>query len=177
MPFIGGSENDFTDTLKRVDDELGANKALRPLNSSPSAASCQESAFFLPYPHPTIVDMQYVSHVERAVASAMCHGGCAAAAACGEVLQGLRHPKEVRQHRQVALCLRGATPLHGEQERLLHALKPGRWEKSRACVLTRYGYPAAVRPLLLQRQCGEAQSRGVQQASISYSGGWCSAWP
>ena len=33
--------------------------------------SFQESAFFLPYPHPTIVDMQYVSHVERAVASAM----------------------------------------------------------------------------------------------------------
>ena len=31
----------------------------------------KESPFFLPYPHPTIVDMQYVSHVERAVASAM----------------------------------------------------------------------------------------------------------
>jgi len=33
----------------------------------------KESPFFLPYQHPTIVDMQYVSHVERAVASAMCH--------------------------------------------------------------------------------------------------------
>ena len=35
----------------------------------------EESPFFLPYQHPTIVDMQYVSHVERAVASAML-GGC-----------------------------------------------------------------------------------------------------
>ena len=37
-------------------------------------ATAQKSAFFLPYPHPTIVDMQYVSHVERAVASAMSRG-------------------------------------------------------------------------------------------------------
>lgn len=40
-------------------------------NTSCLPHSAQESAFFLPYPHPTIVDMQYVSHVERAVASAM----------------------------------------------------------------------------------------------------------
>eukprot|EP00435_Cladocopium_sp_Y103_P057523 s98_g19.t2 len=60
MPFIGGSEADFTDALQRVDSELAANT---------------ESAFFLPYPHPTIVDMQYVSHVERAVASAMYYKG------------------------------------------------------------------------------------------------------
>jgi len=60
MPFIGGSEDDFTKTLQRVDSELGANT---------------ESPFFLPYQHPTIVDMQYVSHVERAVASAMYYKG------------------------------------------------------------------------------------------------------
>eukprot|EP00434_Breviolum_minutum_P005403 symbB.v1.2.004763.t1/scaffold274.1/size244435/4 len=60
MPFIGGSEGDFTNTLQRVDSELGANT---------------ESPFFLPYQHPTIVDMQYVSHVERAVASAMYYKG------------------------------------------------------------------------------------------------------
>lgn len=60
MPFIGGSEADFTDALQRVDSELGANT---------------ESAFFLPNPHPTIVDMQYVYHVERAVASAMYYKG------------------------------------------------------------------------------------------------------
>ncbi|CAJ1385916.1 unnamed protein product [Effrenium voratum] len=59
MPFIGGSEQDFTDTLQAVDAELGRS----------------ESPFFLPYPHPTIVDMQYVSHVERAVASAMFYKG------------------------------------------------------------------------------------------------------
>ena len=37
------------------------------------SSDTKESPFFLPYQHPTIVDMQYVSHVERAVASAMCH--------------------------------------------------------------------------------------------------------
>ena len=36
-----------------------------------STLRAEESPFFLPYQHPTIVDMQYVSHVERAVASAM----------------------------------------------------------------------------------------------------------
>ncbi|CAK9067722.1 unnamed protein product [Durusdinium trenchii] len=60
MPFLGGSEDDFTRTLEEVDRELGSNS---------------ESPFFLPYPHPTIVDMQYVSHVERAVASVMYYKG------------------------------------------------------------------------------------------------------
>lgn len=142
MPFIGGSEGDFTNTLQRVDSELGANtvpgeatlrchqgwglgmgllcreESLRvayvwlPNPRTISYNFChvwckvtflantmcmhtitltkqasgvilssliccfsdtKESPFFLPYQHPTIVDMQYVSHVERAVASAMCH--------------------------------------------------------------------------------------------------------
>eukprot|EP00931_Biecheleriopsis_adriatica_P087228 TRINITY_DN61729_c0_g1_i1.p1 TRINITY_DN61729_c0_g1~~TRINITY_DN61729_c0_g1_i1.p1 ORF type:complete len:516 (+),score=80.84 TRINITY_DN61729_c0_g1_i1:78-1625(+) len=60
MPLIGGSEDDFTSALETVDRELASNS---------------ESAFFLPYKHPTIVDMQYVSHVERAVASAMYYKG------------------------------------------------------------------------------------------------------
>ncbi|CAE7250903.1 bsn [Symbiodinium microadriaticum] len=60
MPLIGGSERDFTSALQAVDSELAKNT---------------ESPFFLPYQHPTIVDMQYVSHVERAVASAMYYKG------------------------------------------------------------------------------------------------------
>jgi len=60
MPLIGGSEGDFTSVLQIVDSELGKNT---------------ESPFFLPYQHPTIVDMQYVSHVERSVASAMYYKG------------------------------------------------------------------------------------------------------
>eukprot|EP00913_Durusdinium_trenchii_P007037 g6620.t1 len=65
MPFLGGSEDDFTRTLEEVDRELGSN----------SETWKRESPFFLPYPHPTIVDMQYVSHVERAVASVMYYKG------------------------------------------------------------------------------------------------------
>lgn len=60
MPFIGGSEGDFTNALEKVDRELGSNR---------------ESPFFLPYSWPTLVDMQYVSHVERCVASAMYYKG------------------------------------------------------------------------------------------------------
>jgi len=59
IPLIGGSSSDFTSALQQVDDELGQ-------SSSP---------WFLPYQHPTIVDMQYVSHVERMVASVMYYKG------------------------------------------------------------------------------------------------------
>lgn len=60
MPFIGSSDSDFTAALEAIDKELGRDS---------------KSAFFLPYNHPTIVDMQYVSHVERAIASAMYYKG------------------------------------------------------------------------------------------------------
>lgn len=56
MPFIGGNTSDFEAALRQMDDELARNT---------------ESSWFLPYQHPTIVDMQYVSHVERMVASAL----------------------------------------------------------------------------------------------------------
>lgn len=55
MPFIGGSANDFRAALGQLNDELGF---------------VRQSPWFLSYDHPTIVDMQYVSHVERMVASA-----------------------------------------------------------------------------------------------------------
>ncbi|CAE8694357.1 unnamed protein product, partial [Polarella glacialis] len=55
IPFIGGNSADFTAALQQVEKALERNT---------------ESPWFLPYQHPTIVDMQYVSHVERMVASA-----------------------------------------------------------------------------------------------------------
>lgn len=55
MPFIGGNTADFEAAMQQVDFELGQQV---------------ESPWFLPYQHPTIVDMQYVSHFERMVASA-----------------------------------------------------------------------------------------------------------
>ncbi|CAK0814622.1 unnamed protein product [Prorocentrum cordatum] len=60
VPFLGGGDGEFTSVLEQVDRELGSNT---------------ESPFFLPYAWPTLVDMQYVSHVERAVASAMFYKG------------------------------------------------------------------------------------------------------
>jgi len=60
VPFLGGSEGEFTSVLQEVDDALAENT---------------ESSFFLPYQWPTLVDMQYVSHVERCVASAMYYKG------------------------------------------------------------------------------------------------------
>lgn len=59
LPFIGGSASDFRAALGQMDDELRK-------TSSP---------WFLSYDHPTIVDMQYVSHVERMVASAHFYKG------------------------------------------------------------------------------------------------------
>jgi len=60
MPFLGGNDGDFTSVLQEVDDALAENT---------------ESPFFLPYQWPTLVDMQYVSHVERCVASSMYYKG------------------------------------------------------------------------------------------------------
>eukprot|EP00929_Paragymnodinium_shiwhaense_P077399 TRINITY_DN39849_c0_g1_i1.p1 TRINITY_DN39849_c0_g1~~TRINITY_DN39849_c0_g1_i1.p1 ORF type:complete len:555 (+),score=152.08 TRINITY_DN39849_c0_g1_i1:84-1748(+) len=60
IPFISGGEDGFTRALEVVDRELGNNT---------------KSPFFLPYSYPTIVDMQYVSHMERAVASVMYYKG------------------------------------------------------------------------------------------------------
>eukprot|EP00971_Amphidinium_carterae_P034817 685391-Amphidinium_carterae.1 len=56
MPFLDTSRDEFEAALQQVDDELAASTA---------------SSWFLPYDHPTIVDMQYVSHIERMVASAL----------------------------------------------------------------------------------------------------------
>mmetsp|Transcript_7452 Transcript_7452/g.16470 ORF Transcript_7452/g.16470 Transcript_7452/m.16470 type:complete len:552 (+) Transcript_7452:33-1688(+) len=56
LPFLDSSTSDFESALQQVNDELEANNA---------------SPWFLPYEHPTIVDMQYVSHIERMVASAL----------------------------------------------------------------------------------------------------------
>lgn len=56
LPFIGQSGPDFQAALKQVETALSANA---------------DSAWFLPYQHPTIVDMQFVSHMERMVASAL----------------------------------------------------------------------------------------------------------
>lgn len=53
MPFFGGQ--DFRSAMASMEAELKKNS---------------DSPWFLPYEHPTIVDMQYVSHVERMVASA-----------------------------------------------------------------------------------------------------------
>lgn len=60
MPFVGSNTEDFERSLKEMDSELSMNK---------------ESRWFLPYQHPTIVDMQYVSHMERTVASALFYKG------------------------------------------------------------------------------------------------------
>jgi len=57
VPFIGGNLNDFEAALSQVDQEL--------------ASGSTDSPWFLGHAHPTIVDMQYVSHVERMVASAL----------------------------------------------------------------------------------------------------------
>lgn len=56
MPIFGGNSSDFEAALRQMDIELGMNPATN---------------WFLPYSHPTIVDMQYASHVERMVASAL----------------------------------------------------------------------------------------------------------
>jgi len=60
LPFIGNNTSEFQSALQQIDDELASNL---------------ESDWFLPYQHPTIVDMQYVSHVERMVASALYYKG------------------------------------------------------------------------------------------------------
>jgi glutathione S-transferase len=60
MPFIGSNSSDFESALRQMELELGRN---------------MDSPWFLPYDHPTIVDMQYVSHMERTVASAMYYKG------------------------------------------------------------------------------------------------------
>lgn len=54
LPVFGTNTSDFFAAMSEVDDAL---------------ASSQESPWFLPYSHPTIVDFQYVSHIERVVAS------------------------------------------------------------------------------------------------------------
>lgn len=60
VPFIGKNTSDFESALRQMDLELSKNT---------------DSDWFLPYKHPTIVDMQYVSHVERMVASALYYKG------------------------------------------------------------------------------------------------------
>jgi len=60
VPFVGDGEGQFTSALEKVDSELGSNT---------------ESPFFLPYSWPSLVDMQYVSHMERCVASALYYKG------------------------------------------------------------------------------------------------------
>jgi len=60
MPIFGGNSSDFEAALRQTDIELGLNP---------------DTDWFLPYSHPTIVDMQYASHVERMVASALYYKG------------------------------------------------------------------------------------------------------
>lgn len=59
VPIFGSSLQDFESSLRQVDDELAVST----------------SDWFLPYDHPTIVDMQYVSHIERMVASVYYYKG------------------------------------------------------------------------------------------------------
>merc|ERR1719443_521275 len=56
VPFVSGAREDFISAMRQVNDELTWQ---------------QNSPWFFSYEHPTIVDMQYVSHFERIVSSVL----------------------------------------------------------------------------------------------------------